>query len=124
MPELEIAVLGPLRVTRVDAEIVVPRGRVSALLADLAANAGRTLSMDRLLDDIYGVDLPERPRDALYVLVTRARNAIGAQHIVRDKAGYRLETDGLTVDAEVFTDQMSKALVLQEAGDQTEARIR
>ncbi|MFJ7209920.1 BTAD domain-containing putative transcriptional regulator [Streptomyces sp. NPDC098789] len=121
IPKLEIGLLGPLLVRVGGAQVTVPRGRVSAVIADLALHAGRTLSIERLLEDIYGEDFPRRPRNAVYVAITRARKVLGAGRLTRQSTGYRLEASGLEVDADRFTREVSEARQLRSGGQEMDA---
>jgi predicted ATPase/DNA-binding SARP family transcriptional activator len=64
--------------------------RPQALLAALAARAGRPVGPAELIELVWGDDAPSNGLKSLQVLVSRARSACGADAIVRDGAGYRL----------------------------------
>jgi predicted ATPase/DNA-binding SARP family transcriptional activator len=64
--------------------------RPQALLAALAARDCRPVRPDELIELVWGDDAPSNGPKSLQVLVSRARNACGADAIVRDGAGYRL----------------------------------
>ncbi|WP_460332990.1 BTAD domain-containing putative transcriptional regulator [Actinoallomurus acanthiterrae] len=66
---MRFGVLGPLAVWTDDGALVtVPDRKVRVLLADLLAHEGRSVSADRLIDDLWG-DRP--PRDAVGTLQAR-----------------------------------------------------
>jgi predicted ATPase/DNA-binding SARP family transcriptional activator len=64
--------------------------RPQALLAALAARDCRPVRPEELIELVWGADAPSNGLKSLQVLVSRARNACGADAIVRDGAGYRL----------------------------------
>jgi DNA-binding SARP family transcriptional activator len=64
--------------------------RPQALLAALAARDCRPVRPEELIELVWGEDAPSNGPKSLQVLVSRARNACGADAIVRDGAGYRL----------------------------------
>ena len=64
--------------------------RPQALLAALAARGCRPVRPEELIELVWGEDAPSNGPKSLQVLVSRARNACGADAIVRDGAGYRL----------------------------------
>jgi DNA-binding response OmpR family regulator len=64
--------------------------RPQALLAALAARDGRPVRPEELIERVWGDDAPSNGAKSLQVLVSRARNACGADAIVRDGVGYRL----------------------------------
>jgi len=64
--------------------------RPQALLAALAARDCRPVRPEELIELVWGEDAPSNGMKSLQVLVSRARNACGADAIVRDGVGYRL----------------------------------
>ena len=71
------------------------------LLARLASSPGRLLTADRLIDDLWGDELPADPRNALQLRVSKLRKLVGAA-IVTEPAGYRLDMGETDVDAGRF----------------------
>ncbi|MFN0089728.1 MAG: protein kinase domain-containing protein [Acidimicrobiales bacterium] len=111
---LRICVLGAAR-----AELLVGSGappervelggaRPRRLLLALAVDAGQAVSADRLAERVWGAQLPADPRAALHTLVSRLRQALGAEVIATDGPGYRLavgaqdEAGRATLDALTF----------------------
>ena len=80
------------------------RGRPGRLVVDLLLAAGRVLGPQRLIDDVWGEELPLEARAALHTTVRRARRALGAAgaRLAREEAGYRLHMDGVSIDADRF----------------------
>jgi predicted ATPase/DNA-binding SARP family transcriptional activator len=72
--------------------------RSQALLAALAAAGGRPVPSERLIDLVWGDELPVNAAKSLQVLVSRTRTTLGAGAIVRDASGYRLGVDPADVD--------------------------
>ncbi len=72
--------------------------RSQALLAALAADAGRPVRAERLIDLVWGDEAPADAAKGLQVLVSRTRTALGAGAIVRDATGYRLGVEPAEVD--------------------------
>src|SRR5581483_4307378 len=74
----------------------VPEAKVRALLAGLLIHAGRPVSADRLIDDLWGDDLPVHPAGALQSKVSRLRQALenaepgGGELVVFRSPGYLL----------------------------------
>jgi DNA-binding SARP family transcriptional activator len=85
---------------------VIPlRGaRQGALLAMLLLNANEFVSSDRLLDELWGGDLPQSGRAALQVRVSQLRRALGrgAARLVTMSAGYVLEVEPEELDLTRF----------------------
>jgi DNA-binding SARP family transcriptional activator len=101
---MQLGVLGPLQVQRGDDEPVSLGGpRPRAVLAALALRAGQPVSVDRLVDEVWGSDLPAAPSRTLTTVVSRLRTALGdPEAVVSDGAGYRLDVDPESVDAHRF----------------------
>ncbi|MGW4774381.1 BTAD domain-containing putative transcriptional regulator [Nocardia sp. NPDC004278] len=104
---MQFGILGPVEVRRPDGSPVAVGGpQVRSLLAVLASEAGRVVSRDRLIDDLYGEDPPGDAGHALQSQVSRLRRALrtaGADELVESStAGYRLAIDPGMVDAHRF----------------------
>ncbi|HZI43733.1 MAG TPA: BTAD domain-containing putative transcriptional regulator [Ilumatobacter sp.] len=100
----DILVLGPVRVVAVDGQEVAPKsGRQVTLLAVLAARRDRVVSVDELVDALWGDDLPARPTAALQSQVFRLRRMLAdAACLSTEGAGYRLRLPAERVDAGGF----------------------
>lgn len=105
-----LRVLGPLEVSTA-AGVVSPSGRRAALLALLAAEAGATVSVDRLADALWPVSAPRNPANAVQILVSRLRARIGPDLVETRAGGYRLAVAVEDLDASEF-----EALVEMSSG--------
>ena len=95
--QLRVRLLGGFVVESLDErEIGSRKGRT--VLKVLALARGGPVSTDRLVDVLWGDDLPARPTDQVGVLVSRLRAVVGADRLVRTEAGYALHYDWLDVD--------------------------
>lgn len=101
---MRIEVLGPVRAYADDgAPIDVGGIRVRALLARLALAGGEVVSVDSLLDALWGEHPSGDSVNALHALVHRLRRALGGAGVVETVAGgYRLHVRGEHVDAVRF----------------------
>ncbi len=91
---MEIWLFGSLEVV-VDGQPLPVAGQGErSLLAALACSAGRVVAVDRLIDDLWGEDLPARPANALQVHVSKLRRQLG-DVITTKPAGYLLEVDAM-----------------------------
>ena len=88
-----VGLLGPLRLEVDGVPVEVPGVRRRAVLALLAASAGRTVAIDRILDAVWPDEVPDSGRRGLQSHVSRLRGHLGpaADRLVRDGAGYRLD---------------------------------
>jgi predicted ATPase/DNA-binding SARP family transcriptional activator len=100
----DILVLGPVRATSGGGQEVAPAsGRQLTLLAALAARRDRVVSVDELVDALWGDDLPERPTAALQSQVFRLRRLLADPACLSTEgAGYRLRLPAERLDAGGF----------------------
>ncbi len=113
---MRFRVLGLLEVWTTDGRPVpVGEPKVRALLADLLIHAGRPVSTDRLLDDMWGEDLPGKPAAALQTKVWQLRRTLeeaepGGRALVVSRApGYLLDATPDMTDAGRFEDLTAQA---------------
>jgi DNA-binding SARP family transcriptional activator len=112
---LEIRLLGTFQVT-VDGRPAGTGGsKRDAVLALLALNGGRPVSVDALIDALWGADVPASPRNAIHHHVARLRAALGQESIVGSGNGYALAN--ASTDALVFEALLAEARAAQRAGD-------
>src|SRR4029077_5650933 len=79
----------------------VAGARPADLLAALVLHPSG-IADQRLVDEIWGDDLPAVPGKALQVLVSRLRTQLGAETLARADGGYRLALEPDAVDAWVL----------------------
>ncbi|WP_433757355.1 BTAD domain-containing putative transcriptional regulator [Nocardia sp. CA-135398] len=104
---MQFGILGQVEVRGTDGTPVAVGGpQVRSLLAVLVSQAGRVVSRDRLIDDLYGQEPPGDAGHALQSQVSRLRRALraaGADGLVESSAaGYRLAVDPELVDMHRF----------------------
>jgi predicted ATPase/DNA-binding SARP family transcriptional activator len=102
---MEFGILGPLEVRDTSGPVRVPGAKERALLADLLVNAGRVVSADRLVEDLWGQDPPGNPANTLQGRVSALRRALGPAGsglVVTRPPGYALEAGAEAVDAARF----------------------
>src|SRR5215212_2276573 len=109
-----VRVLGEVSLLSADGAAVPTLGsRQAALLAALAARAGQVVSVDRLVDLIWGEAQPENPAAALHSAVFKLRanlTAVSGREVLRTRdPGYVLELEPGDLDAQVFGDQVGAA---------------
>ncbi|MBO3739048.1 BTAD domain-containing putative transcriptional regulator [Actinoplanes flavus] len=97
---MRFGILGPLWAEHPDGTGVPLGGpRLRALLAMLLLDAGRPVSVDRLIDGLYGERPPAGAGNALQSQVSRLRQLLPVE---REPAGYRLAVSPGEVDAHRF----------------------
>ncbi|MFF1710000.1 winged helix-turn-helix domain-containing protein [Streptomyces sp. NPDC058268] len=101
---MRISLLGPVEVIADDATPVALGGvRLRMLLARLALEGGRPVSVDALVDGLWGEHPPADAGNALQALVSRLRRALrGAGTVDSVAGGYRIAVATGAVDAHRF----------------------
>jgi DNA-binding SARP family transcriptional activator len=100
----EFLILGPLE-ARLDGRPVALRGaKQRALLAALLLHAGQVLSVERLIDDLWGEAPPPSAANALQVYVSQLRKTLGAGMLVTQAPGYVARLEEGQLDAALFED--------------------
>jgi DNA-binding SARP family transcriptional activator len=112
---LEIQLLGTFQVMVDGCPAGTGGSKRDALLALLALRRGRPASVDALINDLWGCDLPASPRNAVQHHVARLRAALGQDAIVGTPNGYALAP--ATTDALVFEDLLVEARAALRDGD-------
>jgi DNA-binding SARP family transcriptional activator len=99
---VEFLLLGPLE-ARSDREILPLGGpRQRAVLADLLLHAGSVVSMDLLIDDLWGLERPATAEAVVQNAVSRLRKTLGKDVIETRAPGYVLRVDVGAIDARRF----------------------
>jgi predicted ATPase/DNA-binding SARP family transcriptional activator len=88
--------------------VEVGGAKVRVLLVRLAVDAGRIVTTDRLIADLWPEAAPAEPGAALQSLVARLRRAIGRDAIGSHPTGYRLEVPPAEVDIRQFEAAISE----------------
>jgi predicted ATPase/DNA-binding SARP family transcriptional activator len=116
---LEIRLLGPFEVVAGGRLAEISGSKRHGLLALLALRRGRVVSVDELIDALWGEQLPAAPRNALQHHVARLRGALGQETLLAANDGYAL-TDA-SVDALRFEELLGEARVALREGDASRA---
>ncbi|HZI96501.1 MAG TPA: BTAD domain-containing putative transcriptional regulator [Actinomycetales bacterium] len=90
---VEVRLLGPVEVAADGRAVPLRAPRERALVALLALQDGRPLSVEAAVDGLWGPDPPPTARNAVQVYVSHLRQALGQNAISRENGGYRLEAD-------------------------------
>jgi predicted ATPase/DNA-binding SARP family transcriptional activator len=103
---VEFRVLGPLEVVAAGQPLDLGTPRQRTLLALLLVQAGRVVSYDRLLEDLWDGDPPATARHTLQGYVHRLRRTLGpdAWRLTARPPGYQLKVATGELDAQRFQD--------------------
>ncbi|MCF7548688.1 BTAD domain-containing putative transcriptional regulator [Pseudonocardia sp. WMMC193] len=114
---IEFRVLGRVEAWRGGTRLELGGPKQRAVLASLLLRAGRVVSQDQLVDDLWPDDPPARATATVQVFVSNLRRALEpdrprgtpARVLVTEAPGYRLAVAADAVDAHVFTDLLRRA---------------
>lgn len=120
--------LGPLEVEGSDGRAALGGVKQRAVLAQLMLRPGRVVTVDRLVDVVWGDGAGDGARHTLQVYVSSLRRALAAVAparrpiLVRAGAGYRLDLDESEVDASLMDALARRGRAALEGGNPEDAR--
>ena len=92
---LDFRILGPLEVAGDDGRLDLPTGKPRALLAVLLLSRGEVVSVDRLVDELWGERPPPTAAKNVQGYVARLRRVLGDGALLTQAPGYALRVDAL-----------------------------
>ena len=110
---MEFRVLGPVEVLNAGERLDLGGRKQKTVLAMLIANAGRTVSTDRLIEATYGDEAPAGARRTVQTYVSNLRSGMG-EMITSAGSGYQFQALDSTVDAEEFMARMEAGRAMAE----------
>ena len=99
---LEFRILGPLEVLEDGRAVALGGQKQRALLTILLLDAGRVVSVDRIVDALWGESPPKTAPTSLQNFVSHLRKALGADILVTRPPGYLLRIAPEQLDLERF----------------------
>ena len=125
MSDVEFAVLGPLEVRRDGAVLDLGGPKQRAVLAFLLTHPGEPVSLDRLIDELWGDDAPPKATASLQAYVSNLRRVLEpdraprapARILVSRPPGYALDLRSDALDAARFVHEAEGARRALAAGD-------
>jgi DNA-binding SARP family transcriptional activator/class 3 adenylate cyclase len=120
---MEFRILGPLEVAEGGRLLPVGGGKQRALLSVLIINAGRVVSIDQLIDALWGERPPETAAHTLQVYVSQLRKALGSPDrsgrsvLATQGRGYVLRVEPEAIDLHRFERLVEDGRRALEGGD-------
>lgn len=107
-------VLGPVRASRAGVDVHVGGMKQRSIVAVLVASWGRPISLDRIVDIVYGEDAGAGARNSVYTYISAIRRDLG-EVVRREAGGYRLTVEDESIDAHRFETTVQSALSILDA---------
>ncbi len=115
---MEFRILGPVEVLDHEGRpLEVPRGRPGSLLALLLVHGDQVIPADRVIEELWGDKLPANPHNAVQVVASRLRKALGSDVILSRAGGYSLRLEAGARDSDRFEELVAKGRAQLAAGD-------
>jgi DNA-binding SARP family transcriptional activator len=116
---LDFRILGPIEVSDETGPLLLGGLKQRALLTLLLLDAGRVVSVDRLLDALWGEQPPRTAITSLQNFVSQLRKTLGPAVLETKPPGYRLNVRPGELDLDRFRSKLEEAR-RAEAGERAE----
>ena len=114
---MEFRLLGPLQAVEGDAPVALGGPKQRALLARLLLDANRTVSVARLVDDLWGDGAPDSAAKMVQIYVSRLRKVLPDGVLQTQPPGYLVEVGPERLDLSRFRTLRADGRAALEAGD-------
>jgi len=110
---MKFRVLGPLDVRLAGETLALGGGKQRAVLAVLLLRAEEVVSVQRLIDEVWGDEPPPSAAHTLESYISRLRQLFREHgpRVIRKGAGYALELGDATLDAREFVSMQEQATI-------------
>lgn len=119
---MEFRILGSLQVVAGERQIPLGGAQQREVLAILLLHRGEVVSVDRVVDELWGERPPDTATKTVQVYVSRLRKGLGDGVLVTRGGGYALELNGASVDADQFRRLAVEGREALDDGDPRRAR--
>jgi DNA-binding SARP family transcriptional activator len=114
---VEFRILGPLEVSHDGRPVRIKGARERALLAFLLLHPGEPVSVDRLLDELWGASPPATARKSVQVRVAGLRRALHGEVVLTRGDAYLVRPESHWLDLRRFEQLLFEADAALAAGD-------
>lgn len=114
---MELRILGPLDARDGHRSITLGGGKERALLALLVLNANETVSIERLVDELWHEDAPATAPKVVQNHVSRLRRKLGHGVLVTNGSGYALRLEPGSLDVDRFEELVEEGRRAFASGD-------
>src|SRR5215210_4156155 len=118
---MEFRVLGTFEVVDGGAPLRLGGRKPRALLARLLLDHNRTVAVDRLVDDLWGEDVPDSAVKMIHIHVSQLRKALPAGMLCTSAPGYAMRIQPEQIDVVRFHQLGADGRAALDAGDAARA---
>ncbi len=119
---MDFRLLGPLEVLDGHVPLQIAAGKQRALLAILLLHANRTLARERIIDALWGEDVPDSAQKMVQIHVSHLRKALPEPRLHTRRPGYVLEVGDDELDLARFERAFADARHALAQSDSGKAR--
>src|SRR6478672_2775036 len=116
---MEFKLLGPLAINDGPDPVVLAGRKQRALLARLLLDVNRTVATDRLVDDLWGDEVPDSAQKMVQIYVSQLRKVLPAGMLRTRPPGYAIEANPATIDVVRFEQLRREGEAAHAAGNAT-----
>src|SRR5262249_54058760 len=120
-PPVQFRILGPLEVGNGHGRVAVDAPKLRALLGVMLLHPNEVVSLDRLIDELWGERPPATAGKVVQPDVSQLRHALGADAIATRAPGFVLLVENEALDADAFRRSVADARGLAASGDDEQA---
>ncbi len=121
---MDFRLLGPLEVVECDRPLALGGAKQRSLLAILLLQANELVSVDRLIDLLWGAAPPATCNKSIQVYVSRLRKQLGDERLATHAPGYVLHVEPSELDLAHFEQLVGEARRADRAPGRAEATRR
>ena len=118
---IDVRILGSLAVAIDGRQVSVGGGKQRLVFAALLLRRGEPVSVDQLIDLVWGERPPANAVKSIQVYVSQLRKELGSDRIVTEGGGYQFRIEPGAVDSEVFEDAVARGDAQLASGDAGQA---
>ncbi|MGY0056343.1 BTAD domain-containing putative transcriptional regulator [Streptomyces sp. LZ34] len=118
---MHFSVLGPLQVLSLGRPVAIGGPKQQVLLALLLARSGSTVPVPQIVDTLWPRRPPRTALAQIHSRISSFRHILGPETIKTVPSGYSLTPSPGSIDAQVFEEEVSRAIALRAAGRHGEA---
>src|SRR6476661_1563312 len=118
---MDVGILGPLMVAVDGREVVIPAPKQCALLAVLVLRRNQVVSVETLVEEIWGDQSPSTATKIIHGYISQLRKVLGDGMVTTGPRGYRLTVAPSDVDADRFEALFTVGCRRLAAGEPTQA---